>query len=92
MVKKATMKDVGGEPNLKIEEMFAIVAVDEQGEGIMGISLVIDGQLMMTPLVGADMKRIEGLIPHAKQIQAETGTPFKIYKFSNKQDVTEEFL
>ena len=83
---------VGGEPDLKIESIYAIVAIGPQGEGVIGSSMTIEGQLMMVPFVGADIARIKQLIPHAKQIAQMTGTPFKVYKFDNKTDITEDFV
>ena len=81
-----------GEPNLKIEEIYAIVATDEGGEGVMGGSAVIDGREMMLPFVGADKERIRGLIDEAKRISKVTGTEFRVYRFSEKEDVTDEFV
>jgi hypothetical protein len=92
MVKKATMKDIGGEPNLQIDEMFAFVAVSEKGEGVMGADMMIDGRLCFVPLVGADMARVEQLVPLAKKIQEEMNQPFKIYKFGQKEDITDQVM
>jgi hypothetical protein len=79
-------------PDLKIEEMYAIVAVGPEGEGVMGGSMVIEGQPMMVPFVGADIARIKQLLPFAKQVATASKTSFKIYKFSNKTDITNEFI
>lgn len=81
---------VGGEPNLVIDAMYAYVAQGPDGEGVMGASIPIQGQMMMMPLVGADIQRIASLYPYAKKISEETGRPFRIYKFSDKRDVTDE--
>ena len=80
-----------GEPDLKIEELYAIVAVGPKGEGIMGGSMVVEGQQMMMPFVGADIARIKQIIPYAKQVAQFSGTEFKIYRFTTKTDVTDEF-
>ena len=79
-------KQIGGPPNLVIDAMYAFVAQGEEGEGVMG---AMTGDGVMMPLVGADMKRILSLIPVADQISKVTGIPYKIYKFSNKQDITD---
>ena len=84
------MEEVGGPPNLKIESMFAYVAQDVQGEGIMASSMPINGQMMMMPLVGADIARIKALLPYAQQIALHSGRTFKIYRFDHKVDITDE--
>jgi hypothetical protein len=82
-----------GKPDLKIEELYAIIAKDENGdEGIMGASMVIEGQPMMMPLVGADETRVRKWIPHAVAIAKETGMEFRICRFRDRKDVTDEFL
>lgn len=75
---------------LQIEEMFAFIAKNKDGEGVMGASLPIGGQMMMTALVGADIARIQQLLPIAKEISKITGTPFRIVKFSNRKDITDQ--
>jgi len=82
-----------GKPDLRIEEMYAIVARDENGdEGIMGASMIIEGQPMMMPLVGADVERVKQWIPKAKQLADMSGTSFRIFRFRDKEDVTEDFV
>jgi hypothetical protein len=73
---------------LVIEEMFAFVAEDEQGEGVMGF---MDSRNMQwVPLVGADMDRVSSLYPIAVDISLISGKPFKVLKFSKREDITEE--
>lgn len=49
-----------------IKEVFAFTTIDEDGtEGVIGFRSP-DGQWM--PLVGADMERVESLMPIAKSI------------------------
>lgn len=79
-----------GKPDLKIDGLYAFVAHGPEGEGIMAASMIIDGQLMMMPMVGADLKRVQSLLPTALEISRASGTPFKIYRFDNKTDITEE--
>lgn len=89
MVKPA-YQDIGGNPNLRIESVFAFVANGPDGEGIMAASVVIDGRLTMLPLIGADMDRIKSLVKIADEIAEASGHPYKIYRFDNKVDITEE--
>jgi len=70
---------------LVIKEIFAFVAdSDGVGEGIMGVKI---GDTWMA-LVGADMDRIESLIPIADTIKAKTGKDYKILKFSSREELT----
>jgi len=67
---------------LRIDQMYAFIAEDEGGEGIMGFRGP-DG--IMMPMVGADMERVQSLIPIAEQIKKLTGKPYKIYRFNNRE-------
>lgn len=77
-------------PDLKIDCLYAYLAQGEEGEGVMGMSLPINGQVTMMPMVGADLARIKSLLPIAKQIANQSGFTFRIYRFENKVDITEE--
>lgn len=82
---------ITGEPNLKIDSLYAYLAQGKDGhEGVMGMSVSINGQLMMMPMVGADVDRIKSLLPIAKQISLSSGVTFRIYRFDTKVDITEE--
>ena len=83
-------KNIG--PDRKIEEIYAIVATGPQGEGLMAFDTVLDGQRCFIPLVGTGKEIIPSMIKQAKQIQAETGQSFCIYRFSNKEDVSKQFI
>lgn len=82
---------LNNQPNLKINSIYAFIAISDEGEGIMAGSTVINGIPMMLPLVGADMERVISLYPMAKEISKVSGRDFRIYKFDNKSDVTEMF-
>lgn len=86
------MKITNNNPNLKIDSMFAFVAQGEGGEGIMAASMLIDDKEMLMPLVGADINRIKSLLPVAQEVSKHSGRSFKIYRFDNKVDITEEVL
>lgn len=79
-----------GEPDLKIDAMFAFVAQGPEGEGIMAASMIIDGQLMMMPMVGADLDRVKCLMPTALEISRASGKTFRVYRFDNKTDITDQ--
>lgn len=83
--------NVGGKPNLIVDVMYAYLAQGEDGqEGIMAASMVFEGQHMFMPLVGADLGRIKSLLPIATDIALKSGQTFRIYKFENKVDITDE--
>jgi len=82
--------ELSGEPDLKIDAMYAFVAQGPEGEGIMAASMFIAGREMMMPLVGADLTRIKSLLPHAREIARVSGKPFRIYRFDNKTDITDQ--
>jgi hypothetical protein len=73
----------------KITEMYAFVMedADEEDEGVMGMSM---GEWML-PLVGADMSRVDSLRPHADKIAEAAGKPYKILRFSQREDITDGY-
>lgn len=84
-------------PKLVIDEMFAFVAEEGPGEGIMACSLPIptgDGTVreMMTPMVGADMERVAQLLPIAEEIAGVAGKNFRIVRFTNREDITDKVM
>lgn len=70
-----------------INEMFAFVASDSLGEGL--IAELIGNQWM--PLVGADMDRVKSLRPIAERAARQTGKKIKLVKFTTRvhlEDIT----
>lgn len=72
---------------LSIDMLYAFVAADEKGEGIMGIQ---GPNKEWLPMVGADMERVKQLYPVAKQISNISGKSFKVIKFSKREDITDQ--
>ena len=68
----------------KIEKIFAFVA-EGDGEGIVSMQL---GDTHM-PLIGADMKRVDALMPHAQMISNATGKNISIVEFSSSKKIGE---
>lgn len=63
----------------KIDQLYAFICEESPDEeGVMGMQMP-DGSWV--PFVGADMKRVESLIPHADQISILANKPYKIVKF-----------
>ena len=73
---------------LKIEKMYAFVAENEDGEGIMAFK----SNNGWMPMVGADFKRIESLLPIAKELSKASDKKFRILQFDNRIDVTKQYI
>ena len=72
----------------KIEAMYAWIATEpDGGEGLVSIYLPHVRQHM--PLIGADMKRVVALRPHAEQVHASTGCPVRLVAFRGPVEVLE---
>ena len=72
--------------SLKIEKMYAFISEDKDGnEGVVGVRT---GQEWV-PLVGADMSRVNLLIPLAQQIVNKTKRPIKILMFTDRKEINE---
>lgn len=70
----------------KVEEIFAFLAEDdEKGEGVCGFCDPLTRQWM--PMVGADMARVESLMPIARSMAKELGRKIKLVKFSNRLEL-----
>ena len=71
---------------LKIEKMYAFIAKNEEGEGIMAFR----AKDVWMPMVSADFKRIESLLPVAKELAKVNSIKFRIMQFDNATDVTKQ--
>lgn len=71
----------------KITEIYAFVSVDEGGEGVVGMTLPIDGRETFMPFVCADKSRMESLKPIAKDIAKASGKTIKLIKMTNRKDI-----
>jgi hypothetical protein len=70
---------------LRIEQMYAFVVVDDDGtEGIPAFRG--PGGLAM-PMVGADLERVESLRPMAKAMAKELGKPLELLVFTGRESV-----
>lgn len=64
-----------------ITELFAFVALDDL-DGNEGVMAFLDRDGMWIPMVGADMARINSMLPKAKQMCEAAGTKFEIRHFT----------
>ncbi len=69
---------------LRIEEMFAFVALD--ADGSEGVTAFRTGTSWM-PMVGADVTRVEQLMPKAQAVANLTGKTIKVLKFNRRRQV-----
>ncbi len=68
---------------LRIDQMFAFIVVDDDGtEGIPAF-LAPGGTAM--PMVGADMARVESLRPIARRMARELKKPVTLCKFTTRE-------
>ncbi len=70
---------------LRIDEMFAYVAVDDEGEGITAYLSPENGQWM--PMVGADMDRMKSLAPVAQQLADKGDRPIKLIRYETRTEL-----
>lgn len=61
---------------------FAINDTDPEDEGVPAFDL-----LGGVPMIGADMARVEDLIPLAQRLSDESGKQIRIYKFSQREQI-----
>lgn len=70
---------------LKIDQMFAFIAKDLDGSE--GIPAVIAPGGTAMPLVGADMDRVQSLLPIAQKMATERNITITLVKFSQRDDI-----
>jgi hypothetical protein len=68
---------------LHIDEMYAFIASDETGEGIIGFR----GPEGWVPLVGADMARVDSLRHMAQRIATSQKIAIKLVKFTTRTEI-----
>lgn len=71
----------------KITEIYVFASVDEGGEGVVGMTLPVNGRETFMPFVCADKTRMEQLKPIAKKIAQESGKTIKLLKFKQRKEI-----
>lgn len=66
-----------------IDEMFAFLGIDDDGEGIVGFK----GPRGWMPMVGADMARVESFREMAQEVANLSGRRIVVAKFSIREDI-----
>ena len=67
----------------RIEEMFAFVASEDDGEGVAAAQM---GNMLM-PLVGADAARVDSMRGIAQAICNATGRRITLVRFSQREEL-----
>jgi hypothetical protein len=67
----------------RIEQMYAFVAEDAEGEGVCGFR----GDLGWMPLVGADIARVESIRHVAQIIADQSGKPIRLLRFAVREEL-----
>lgn len=70
---------------LRIDELFAFIASDSDGEGLPAVTDPGNGMLM--PLVCADKERVESMRQAAKRIARVTGNKITLVRFSVREEL-----
>lgn len=70
---------------LRIDDVWLFVSLDETGEGVCAGPLAGPGSLV--PLIAADEARLKSLIPVARQIARASGKQIKLIKLSQRSEV-----
>jgi hypothetical protein len=70
---------------LRIDEVWMFISVDETGEGVCAGPLMGPGS--MVPLIAADEARLKSLIPIARQLARDSGKQVKLIKLSGRTDL-----
>jgi hypothetical protein len=81
------MTTIHAPPNeqLRIDEVYLFISVDETGEGVCGAPLM--GPDTLVPLIAADKARMESRIPIARQIARASGKQVKLIKLSQRDEL-----
>lgn len=70
---------------LRIDEVWMFISVDETGEGVCAAPLM--GPDSMVPLIAADEARLKSMIPIAWAIARESGKQIKLIKLSQRTEL-----
>jgi len=69
----------------RINEIYAVVANDERGEGVVATS--IGGMTM--PLIAADRTRLKNIMSFARDMATERDQSLKLVKFTAREEIEE---
>jgi len=67
----------------RIEQLWVAFSIDEGGEGVCAAP----AGNMMAPLIAADRRRLDQIVPAAKAIARVSGKPVRLAKFTQREDL-----
>lgn len=70
-----------------ITEMWAWISTNPEGEGVLAVQAIIDGELTWMPLIGADQERMNSLRPQAITIANRERWTIKLIHLSTREDL-----
>ncbi len=70
---------------LRIDEVWMFISVDETGEGVCAAPLMGPGSTV--PLIAADEARLKSLIPIARQLARDSGKQVQLIKLSQRTEL-----
>jgi len=70
-----------------ISEVWAWISSNEEGEGVLAIQALMDGELMWMPLISADQERMAALRPQAIGIAQRKQMTIKLIHLSTREDL-----
>jgi hypothetical protein len=68
----------------RIDRIWAFLSIDDGGEGLVAAPI---GPGTTVPLIAADKRRVDLLIPIAKRLTKVFNKPIRLAKFSQREDV-----
>lgn len=71
----------------KITELYAFISSDENGEGVIGHAMPINGQMVMMPFVCADKDRVDSLRPIAEKMAIDSKQQIRLIRFTSREDI-----
>ena len=71
----------------EITEIYAYVSHDENGEGLIGMTMNIKGENVFMPFVCADKLKMELLKPSAKDIARQSRKTVKLIRLSVREEL-----
>jgi hypothetical protein len=72
----------------RIDCLWTFLSIDDDGnEGVCAASLMGPGTII--PLIAADEKRVESLMPVAQQLAAESGRIIRLVKFTSREVISQ---
>ncbi len=68
-----------------ITEVYCFASSDENGEGIIGQTVHMQGREVFMPFVCADIARVNSMRQMAQTISQESGKTIKLVKFTHRE-------